>query len=269
MSEAMNHQWREDLGAYLLGTLVPADAEQMRAHLEWCQACRAEYAELAPVAGLLAKVPAEAFFEPSPGPGSMPDPAMWDRLRSRAGLVGGADGSSDPRLRANPVLPGGQRPGGTVRPPQPNPASRPSSRRARRSMRPSTAALMSGVLVAAAAIGIFAATRPSSGTPEAAGTETVTAQNAADGVTGTVQYRPADWGSWVQITLKGVKPGDDCVLYAMDKHGNKAVASSWWAPDAIGSTATIPGGVAMDASDIQKFQVATTAGEVLLTVPTS
>ncbi|HET9171697.1 MAG TPA: zf-HC2 domain-containing protein [Actinospica sp.] len=265
MSQETNHQWREELGAYLLGTLEPADAEQMRAHLEWCQACRAEYAELAPVAGLLAKVPAEAFFETARDPAAMPDPAMWDRLRSRAALVGGVGPAGDPRLRANPSLPSGQRPGGTVRPPQPNPSSRPSSRRARRSMRPSTAALMSGVLVAAAAVGIYAGTRSSSGLP--AGTETVTAQNAADGVTGTVQYHAADWGSWVQITLKGVKPGDDCVLYAMDKDGNKAVASSWWAPDAISQSATIPGGVAMDVSDIKKFQVATTAGEVLLTVP--
>jgi hypothetical protein len=134
-------------------------------------------------------------------------------------------------------------------------------------MRPSTAALISGVLVAAAAFGIYAGTRPSTSTPQAAGTETITAANAADGVTGTVQYRPTDWGSWVQITLKGVKPGDDCVLYATDRHGNKAVASTWWAPSLAGATATIPGGVSMHASDIQNFQVTTTAGDVLLTVP--
>jgi hypothetical protein len=136
-------------------------------------------------------------------------------------------------------------------------------------MRPSTAALISGVLVAAAAFGIYAGTRPASNPPEAAGAETVSAQNAADGVSGTVQYRPTDWGSWVQITLKGVKPGDDCVLYATDRHGNKAVASTWWAPSVTSQSATIPGGVAMAAGDIQNFQVTTSAGEVLLTVPTS
>jgi hypothetical protein len=73
----------------------------------------------------------------------------------------------------------------------------------------------------------------------------------------------------VQITLKGVKPGDDCVLYATDRHGNKAVASTWWAPSVNSESATIPGGVAMAAGDIQNFQVTTSAGEVLLTVPTS
>ncbi len=253
MSEE-KHQWHEELGAYLLGALEPDEAQRLRAHLEQCAACRAEYAELAPVADLLAKVPAEAFIDASPEPDAAPDPAMWDRLRSRAGLPGAAESPSDARFRANPTLPSGQRPGGSVRPPRPSPSSRPTPRRASRSMRPSTAALISGVLVAAAAFGIYAGTRPSSGPPQAAGAETVSAQNAAD---------------WVQITLKGVKPGDDCVLYATDRRGNKAVASTWWAPSLTSQSATIPGGVSMDAADIQNFQVTTSAGEVLLTVPTS
>lgn len=264
------HPWREELGAYLVGALEADEAERMRAHLTQCPACQAEYAALAPVAGLLSKVPVEAFTSYAEADAA-PDPGMWERLSARAGLVGVAESPSDVRLRANPTLPGGQRPGGSPRPPQPSPASRPSSRRARRStkMRPATAALISGVLVAAAAIGIYAGTRPSSGAPQAAGIETVSAANKVDGVSGTVQYRSTEWGSWVQISLKGVKAGDDCILYAMDGHGNKVAASTWWAPDAVGATATIPGGVAMNASDIQKFQVTTTAGDVLLTVPTS
>jgi anti-sigma factor RsiW len=264
------HQWREELGAYLLGALDADEAARMRRHLEQCAACRAEYAQLAPVAGQLATIPAEAFIAGAE-PAAAPDPAMWERLRARAGLPGSFDfeSASDARLRANPTLPGGQRPGGPVRPPQPIPSSRPTSRRARRSMRPSTAALISGVLVAAAAFGIYAGTRPSADSTQAVGTETISAANAVDGVSGTVQYRPTEWGSWVQITLKGVKPGDDCVLYATDRHGNKAVASTWWAPAVTGGSATIPGGVSMAASDISNFQVTTTAGEVLLTVPTS
>jgi hypothetical protein len=241
----------------------------MRVHLEECADCRAEYAELAPVVGLLAAVPAEAFIDSAvPEADAAPDPAMWERLRARAGLSD-AESPADARLRANPPLPGGQRPGGPVRPPQPSPSSRPTPRRARRSLRPSTAALISGVLVAAAAIGIYAGTRPASTSSQAVGTETVSAQNAVDGVSGTVQYRPTNWGSWVQITLKGVRPGDDCVLYATDRNGNKSVASTWWAPSLLGESATIPGGVSMQAADIQTFQVTTAGGQVLLTVPTS
>jgi len=58
------------------------------------------------------------------------------------------------------------------------------------------------------------------------------------------------------------------VLYAEDGHGNKVVASSWWAPSAVTQSATIPGGVDMDASKIKNFQVTTTVGQVLLTIPT-
>ena len=259
------HPWREDLGAYLLGALEPEEAELMRLHIRQCPACQAEYAELAPVAGLLARIPAEAFVPERHSIDESPDPAMWERLRSRAGLPGAAESPSDARFNPPPIA---VRPNGTVRPPRSNASTRPTTRRAHRPMRPSTAALLSGVLVAAAAIGIYAGTRPSPSAPEAA-TETISATNAADGVSGTVQYRPTDWGSWVQITLKGVKPGNDCVLYAEDDHGDKAVASTWWAPSLVGQSATIPGGVAMHASDIKNFQVTTTVGQILLTIPAS
>ena len=257
------HAWREELGAYLLGALEADEAERMRLHLAECAACRAEHDELAPLVGMLAKVPAEAFPDEQLA-NEVPDPAMWERLRSRAGLPGAAETPSDARFRA---APGSLRPNGSNRPPQPIASARPA-RRTRRPMRPATSALISGVLVAAAAFGIYAGTRPGTAAPLAKA-ETVSATNAADGVSGTVQYRPTDWGSWVQITLKGVKPGDDCILYATDGQGNKSVASTWWAPSLTGESATIPGGVNMDASTIKNFQVTTTVGEILLTIPTS
>ena len=259
------HPWREDLGAYLLGALDAEEAEFMRLHIRDCPACQAEYAELAPAVGLLARIPAEAFVPERYAFDEAPDPAMWDRLRSRAGLPGAAASPSDARF--NPQPPSAPRPNGVARPPRSNASTRPT-RRARRPMRPATAALISGVLVAVAAIGIYAGTRPSPAAPEAVA-ETISATNAADGVTGTVQYRPTDWGSWVQITLKGVKPGNDCILYAEDSNGDKAVASTWWAPTLVNESATIPGGVAMQASDIKNFQVTTTVGTILLTIPAS
>jgi len=258
------HPWREDLGAYLLGALEADEAERMRRHLHECPACQAEYAELAPVVNLLAKVPAEAFAAERYAADEAPDPAMWNRLRTRAGLPAAAEAPSDVRFHPAPSAPRRAR---TARPPRSKASTRPT-RAADRPMRPATAALISGVLVAAAAFGIYAGTRPSAGTPEA-GIETVSATNAEDGVSGTVQYRPTAWGSWVQITLKGVRPGNDCILYAEDGHGNKSVASTWWAPSLLSESATIPGGVAMDSSTIKTFQVTTTVGEVLLTIPAS
>jgi Putative zinc-finger len=259
------HPWREDLGAYLLGALEPEEAERMLRHLEECPACRAEYAELAPVAGLLAKVPAEAFVAERYSVYEAPDPDMWERLRARAGLPDSGESAS--RARFNPP-PSAPRPVGIPRPPRTTNAPTGPGRRARRPLRPATAALISGVLVAAAAFGIYVGTRPAP-SASTASTETFSATNAADGVTGTVQYRPTDWGSWVQITLTGVKPGNDCILYAEDDHGDKAVASTWWAPTLVSESATIPGGVAMHASDIKNFQVTTTVGQILLTIPAS
>jgi len=269
-----SHPWREELGAYLVGALDADEAEQMRRHIEECGLCREEHAQLAPVVGALARIPAEAFFA-DPTREVAPDPAMWERLRARAaGLPGAVDGSpvsgaqhgapspSASAVRPSPISSPGN---GSHRP-----AGRPRPRRPRRSMRPGTAAAISGALVALAATGIYAGVHESnSSSAVTASVETVSAVNASNGVSGTIQYRPTDWGSWVQITLKGVKPGDDCVLYATDRSGNKAVASTWWAPSLTGESATIPGGVAMQASDIKNFQVTTDVGEVLLTIPAS
>ena len=90
-------------------------------------------------------------------------------------------------------------------------------------------------------------------------------RSAAMGITGTVHYHATEWGSWVQVTMHNVPPGDDCMLLAVDGKGNRVVASTWWAPSS--GTATIPGGVAMQADEISKFQVVTATGKTLLDVP--
>ena len=255
------HPWQEELGAYLVGALEPDEADRMRRHLGECPQCRAQYAELAPVVGLLATVPAEAFSDAA-APAVEPGEELWERLRARAGIGDQGPGAGSaaeagpgtrrlPRPRSNPATPRAAR----------------GPRRVRRPLRPATAATISGVLVAAAATGVFLGVHGNGSSAPVAGTETVTATDAADGVSGTVQYGPTNWGSWVQITLKGVKPGDDCVLYAMDRRGDKAVASSWWAPPVLGESAVVPGGVSMQSSDIVKFQVSTSLGLVLLNIP--
>jgi len=44
---------RESLGAYVLGQLPPDEAARVEAHLDTCEACRIEHAELLPVAAAL------------------------------------------------------------------------------------------------------------------------------------------------------------------------------------------------------------------------
>lgn len=53
----------ESVAVYALGSLSPEEAQAVRAHLEKCEECRAEYRDLAPAASALAYA-----VEASPGP---------------------------------------------------------------------------------------------------------------------------------------------------------------------------------------------------------
>lgn len=50
---------RTELGAYLIGSLAPADHAAVEQHLSGCPDCRAELARLAPLPGLLGRLSAE------------------------------------------------------------------------------------------------------------------------------------------------------------------------------------------------------------------
>ena len=251
------HPWLAELGAYVVGALEPDEAQALRRHLGTCPVCQAEFAQLDAAAGLLATVPAESFEAVA---AAEPDPAMWERLRSRAGL---AQAPSPGTAAAAPAPQSTYTPAAAA--PVAHARRRPRSR-LRWPARAGASAALSGALVALASTGVVVGLYASSGT-ESAPSQTVSAVNSSDGVSGTVQYHSTEWGSWVQVTLKGVPAGDNCVMYAIDGHGNRSVAGSWWAPYSGSQSATIPGGVAMNASDIRQFVVETTNGQILLTVP--
>jgi hypothetical protein len=65
---------RLDLGAYLIGSLAPAERAVVDRHLTTCARCRAELAELAPLPGLLARLdPDEARHQTlTPSPDLLP-----------------------------------------------------------------------------------------------------------------------------------------------------------------------------------------------------
>jgi len=247
------HPWLAELGAYVVGALEPDEVESLRRHLATCPVCQAEYEDLRGSADLLSTVPAEAFDAADPLGAPAPDAAGWERLRARAGLTD------------RPALPTpAWKPDAT--PPVPRARAR-SRARLRWPSRPGASAALSGALVALASVGVFVGVQNAGTSPAAV--DTVSAANAATGVSGTVEYRPTDWGSWVQVTLHGVPRGDNCVMYAVDHNGDRSVAGSWWVPYSGSQSATIPGGVAMQATNIQQFVVETTNGQVLLTVPVS
>ncbi|GAA1264109.1 hypothetical protein GCM10009609_29110 [Pseudonocardia aurantiaca] len=58
-SRAPEHAARIDLGAYLIGSLAPAERAVVERHLATCERCRAELADLAPLPGLLGRLDAD------------------------------------------------------------------------------------------------------------------------------------------------------------------------------------------------------------------
>ena len=64
-----HRELRELLGSYALGHLEGAERDRLRAHLDGCADCRAELADLAPLAARLAAVDPDALDEtPTPPP---------------------------------------------------------------------------------------------------------------------------------------------------------------------------------------------------------
>ena len=71
---------REMLGAYVLGGLPEDEATALRAHLDGCAACRAELAEIAPMADALRGVDSDVLTDlPTP------PPDLGERLLQRVG----------------------------------------------------------------------------------------------------------------------------------------------------------------------------------------
>jgi len=71
------HQhWRHQLGAFALGHLDDVETAAVRAHLDGCASCRAELAEIAPLAALLDTVDVERFAAPP-----APTPDLGGRIR--------------------------------------------------------------------------------------------------------------------------------------------------------------------------------------------
>lgn len=70
------HEWRESLGAYVLGQLPADERAGLEAHLDGCPRCRAELEQLQPVARLLPLADPERIGAQAPAPPA----ALRDRV---------------------------------------------------------------------------------------------------------------------------------------------------------------------------------------------
>ena len=87
-------EWRERIGALLLGQLPEEERFATEAHLDGCPACRAEAEALAPVASLLGRADPDRLV-----PAPAPPPRLGDRIVGRIAVERRGERRRRTRLR--------------------------------------------------------------------------------------------------------------------------------------------------------------------------
>jgi Putative zinc-finger len=238
------------LGAYVLGALEREERAELEAHLETCDICRQELDRLAPLPGLLSRLTVEEAevldaADPALGDFGAADPAL--ALREPAAeeaAPSAATASSAPLERALFEV------------------AR-ERRRSRRRVRAVglVAALM---LFATAVVGALLLAGDEEGMPAPAPL-TASASDLRTGVHGSAELTREPWGTRVEVSLAGVRPGEHCRLVARAAGGRSEVAASWRA-DYLG-TAEVPGAVAIPADRLVSLDVVTADNRVLVRMP--
>jgi anti-sigma factor RsiW len=220
------------LGAYVLGALDREDRAALEAHLETCEICREELDRLAPLPGLLSRLTVEeaevlAAAEPAPA-----------------------------ELHAEPAPPG---------------TSAPLERalfevaRERRRSRLMRAAAVAAAFVVAAVALVGGPLLEDDGDEDGPAALTAAASDVRTGVHGSAELTSEPWGTRVELSLAGVRPGERCRLVARAAGGRSEVAATW----RVGylGTAEVPGAVAIPADRLTSLEVVTTDDRVLVRMP--
>lgn len=223
------------LGVYVLGAANARERLLVETHLPDCAACRAELGRLAPLPGLLARVP--------------------------AGLVAG-DGTA---AGAASVPAGGPAAAPPVAGAHPGPPPSPRVRAAIRPVRPRWAVAMTA---AAAALGLaFGLVLAPAGGSRPAPVQPAIVLSGASRLThvhATAALTATSWGTSIQLRASGIPENVLCRLIVRSRSGATEVAGVWdaWSAGPV----TIPASAGLRPSDIADLQVRTAAG-TLLTIP--
>jgi hypothetical protein len=219
-----------DVGAYVLGVLDDDAMTCFERHLAMCTECGQHLEELAGLVPVLSELAPPGAGLPEPPGGE----AILERLVSEVA----------------------------------------ADRRRRRSRRWLTLAAAAVLIAGGPAIAVIAAQnhsvphqRVATGTPH-------TGSDPATGVKATVATSSEKWGTQVTLTLSGVKgPIASCRLVAIGKDSTRQVVSTWSVPgSSYGTTGRaapleITGGAGLPVSGISRFDVVTSAGRRLVSVP--
>jgi hypothetical protein len=213
-------QTRVSLGVYVLGAIDPAERSLVDAHLVTCRDCRDELAGLAGIPALLARVGPEEISR-----------IMGDEASP-------AEAAPPPELIATVLDLGAAR---------------------RRRTRWRYAAAAAAVVALGAGIfgGLAASVSPSGGQvayPAGHGKwETDSATTASD-VSATISYAGEDWGTALEVKVKGIPPHTTCQLLVEYDGGTWVESGTWTTADDEGHV-WYPGSAAVSAQTINAFKV--------------
>jgi hypothetical protein len=221
------------LGAYVLGALEREERARLEAHLETCTICREELDRLAPLPGLLSRLTleeAEVLETPELGPAP-----LEHSLKPEAGY------SAAPLERALFAV-----------------------ARERRRSRLMRAAAVAAALVLAAVVLVGGPLLDDDG-GDGPAPLTAAASDLQTGVHGSAELTREPWGTRVELSLAGVRPGEHCRLVARAVGGRTEVAATWRA--GYLGTAEVPGAVAIPADRLASLDVVTDDERLLVRMP--
>ncbi|HET6705661.1 zf-HC2 domain-containing protein [Amycolatopsis sp.] len=223
------------LGAYALGALDPAEAADFeRRHLQTCAQCRFDLNELVALRDSLDEVPPEAFLDGPPEGGDLLLQKTLRRVREEEERVAPARSTSRRGLAlvAAAVL--------------------------------VVAALGGGVLVGrqTAPDNGGAVAVPQSNVP---GTKTVEGRDPTTGVQLAASIVP--FQGWVKtdVSVKGVKAGEKCLLQVVTKDGRAVTAGSWQVSEKWESSGfNLDGSALVALDDVKSIDIVTVDGRKLV-----
>ena len=232
---------RLSLGALVLSALDPVDERRVREHLAGCAECAAEVAELERTVKLLALAGPEALLGMKPGPVPQPRVPVESELPGPRVLDGLLTAVETQRRRDR-----------------------------RRRMAVGLAAAAAAAVVAGVGVAVVD-DRPAA-VPEAAPTAPAPdaqLRGTAEQIVLDVGVWERGWGAAVHVSVAGVPGGSTCSLVAVRDDGVREVAATWTVPsdgyDATAGPLDVDGAVGMQADQVSRFEVVTSAGEVLVT----
>lgn len=233
-------RYADDDAVYVLGALEPAEQQAFRAHLPACGRCRAAVEELTVMPGLLA------------------------RVLPRHGDGVGIDG-----VRGNGVRGDGARAAAVPPPLLPALLDRVGARRRWSRWRERAAGFLFAAALALVALLLVPGAVPSQAPVQA---ERELTMSAAPGVAvqATLLVTGRGWGTSIDTRCRyhGAGPAASGAapiyeLYAVDSTGGEVLVSSW--RQLAGQEITVPGSTRLGLADIDRLEVRTEAGRVLLT----